>query len=398
MGNGRNQRVVFGPFSFSLDTGQLSKGGTPLRLEDKPARLLAILIKDRPALVTRDRLQALLWPDGVHLDFDHGLHKCVNKLRTVLNDDPNQPRYIETLSRRGYRFMAPVTYEDGSENLEFESASSTIEQKIELASATVQQPASTDVTPGNFISTDGKRGISHGKLITAALAGVLALSLIYWLRQKERSHQSAVETAPRITSLKIEKDGGEDPEEEGFKVYSIGDFRGSVVRNLQNNGMDRWKVTSGDQGYYFRSFTPAEKQFVRGRDWTLTCICAVKTGGAWSVVDFGDNAGEPRFDIELLQEGPNYYVALTQQISPVFEMEKIEFPGAGDVDHPHTYELRYDHTSKTASLWIDGKRMATGYRGHYQFRENAGLLFGSGSYLSAKVGIGVFRKVRFQVN
>jgi hypothetical protein len=169
------------------------------------------------------------------------------------------------------------------------------------------------------------------------------------------------------------------------------------MRNTINHGFDRWKITSNDQAYYYRSLTNAERSFASGRDWKLTCVCAVEKGQASANIDFG--IGSRRFDIELLQEGDNYYVALTKLISPEMEWEqKIEFPGAGDVDHPHSYELRYDHLSQSASLWIDGRLMASGYHGHAQFVGDRGLMFGSYSYLSTKTGIGVFRSVRFEVH
>jgi len=107
--------------------------------------------------------------------------------------------------------------------------------------------------------------------------------------------------------------------------------------------------------------------------------------------------GPRRFDIGLIQEGDKYFVGLTQKISPEFEfVQKIEFPGISDAAHPHTFELRYDHTSQTASLRIDGRLTASGYRGHNQFLEDRGLMIGSTTYLSSKTGIGIFRSVRFE--
>ena len=90
---------------------------------------------------------------------------------------------------------------------------------------------------------------------------------------------------------------------------------------------------------------------------------------------------------------------MAKQISPEVQFEKkIEYRGVSDVDHPHTYELRYDHLSGSASLWIDGHLMASGYHSHNQFRENRGLIFGSGAYGSSGVGIGVFRSVRYEAD
>jgi DNA-binding winged helix-turn-helix (wHTH) protein/Tol biopolymer transport system component len=101
-------RAVFGPFSFDLCALELCRNGIRLRLEEKPARLLASLIERKGEIVSRDELRNRLWPDEVNLDFDHGLNKAVNKLRAALGDSAAKPKYLETLSKRGYRFIHTV--------------------------------------------------------------------------------------------------------------------------------------------------------------------------------------------------------------------------------------------------------------------------------------------------
>jgi DNA-binding winged helix-turn-helix (wHTH) protein len=102
------QRACFGPFEADLHTGELWRSGARIELQELPFRVLAALIERRGALVTREELRGLTWDAGVHVDFDHGLNKAINKIRRVLQDDPEDPRYIETLPRRGYRFIASV--------------------------------------------------------------------------------------------------------------------------------------------------------------------------------------------------------------------------------------------------------------------------------------------------
>ena len=110
--NHRLQPVaVFGPYRFDLASSELQKNGVRVRLEDKPARVLTILLERPGEPVSREELRSQLWPDGVHVDFDHGLNKCVNKLRAALGDDSEKPRYVGTLSRRGYRFIASVDFQ-----------------------------------------------------------------------------------------------------------------------------------------------------------------------------------------------------------------------------------------------------------------------------------------------
>ena len=99
---------VFGPFRLDLETGELWRGGVRIRLQDQPARVLAALTERPGELITREELRDKLWPDDTHVDFDHALTTAVKKLRRTLHDSPREPRYIETLPKRGYRFVADV--------------------------------------------------------------------------------------------------------------------------------------------------------------------------------------------------------------------------------------------------------------------------------------------------
>lgn len=102
-------RVVrFGPFQVDLGTGEVWKNGRKCRVQQKPFQLLAILLQQRCKLVSRDELRCQLWPGDTFVDFENGLNTAISKLRDLLNDSPNAHRYIETLPRRGYRFVAHV--------------------------------------------------------------------------------------------------------------------------------------------------------------------------------------------------------------------------------------------------------------------------------------------------
>jgi DNA-binding winged helix-turn-helix (wHTH) protein/Tol biopolymer transport system component len=101
-------KVVFGPFEFDPALGALSRHGYKVRLPAQPAEVLSALVKRPGELVTREDLRALLWPGVGAGDFEHGVNSAVNKLRQILGDAANQPRYIETFPGRGYRFVAPV--------------------------------------------------------------------------------------------------------------------------------------------------------------------------------------------------------------------------------------------------------------------------------------------------
>lgn len=98
----------FGPFELDLKTGELRGDGHRVRLQEQPFQVLAFLIERAGDLVTRQELRDRLWPQAVFVDFDHGVNKAVTKIRRALGDAAESPRYVETLERRGYRFIAPV--------------------------------------------------------------------------------------------------------------------------------------------------------------------------------------------------------------------------------------------------------------------------------------------------
>jgi DNA-binding winged helix-turn-helix (wHTH) protein len=88
---------------------ELMKGGARIRLQQQPFEILQLLLARRGGVVTRDELRDRLWPDGTFVDFEHSLNAAVKRLRAALGDDARAPRYIETLPRRGYRWIATTT-------------------------------------------------------------------------------------------------------------------------------------------------------------------------------------------------------------------------------------------------------------------------------------------------
>jgi len=98
----------FGAYEFDLRAGELRKHGMRIKLQEQPCQILAILLEHRGEMVTREELQSRLWPRNTFVDFDHSLNTAVMRLREALSDSSENPRFIETLPRRGYRFVAPV--------------------------------------------------------------------------------------------------------------------------------------------------------------------------------------------------------------------------------------------------------------------------------------------------
>ena len=102
------RKVRFGVFELDPKTGELRKDGSRIRLQEQPFRVLVSLIERPGELVTREELRKKLWPDDTFVDFDQGLGTAIRKLREALSDSADNPRFIETLPRRGFRFIAPV--------------------------------------------------------------------------------------------------------------------------------------------------------------------------------------------------------------------------------------------------------------------------------------------------
>jgi TolB-like protein/DNA-binding winged helix-turn-helix (wHTH) protein/Tfp pilus assembly protein PilF len=98
----------FGVFELDLKAGELRKHGLRLKLPEQPFQLLSVLLENPGDIVTRDELRSRLWPGDTFVDFDHGLNNAVMRLREVLGDSSENPRFVETIPRRGYRFIAPV--------------------------------------------------------------------------------------------------------------------------------------------------------------------------------------------------------------------------------------------------------------------------------------------------
>jgi len=107
-------RLRFGVFELDPRAGELRKHGLRVRLQEQPFQVLAMLLEHPGEVLTREELQKKLWPADTFVDFDHGLNKAINKIREALSDSADSPRFVETVARRGYRFLAEVKVADSA--------------------------------------------------------------------------------------------------------------------------------------------------------------------------------------------------------------------------------------------------------------------------------------------
>ena len=175
--NAAPRAVKFGLFEADLRSGELTKQGKRIPLQEQPFQLLAMLLERPGELVTREEVRQKLWPRTI-VDFDHGLNKAISKIRDALGDSAENPRYIETVARRGYRFLADVRKERDPESVP----------------ARVGSPAATDRgTPGDVNSgAAGGMGRSPSRRslalwIACSTAVMLVLSATWQLNQRQRS-------------------------------------------------------------------------------------------------------------------------------------------------------------------------------------------------------------------
>ena len=103
--------VRFGGFELNQEAGELRKDGTRIRLQDQPLQILRILLENPDKIITREELQKKIWPSDTFVDFDHGINNAIKRLREALGDTADTPRYVETLPRRGYRFVGRIERE-----------------------------------------------------------------------------------------------------------------------------------------------------------------------------------------------------------------------------------------------------------------------------------------------
>jgi len=160
----------FGPFDINLHSGELRKNGMRLRLSGQPFQVLAVLVERPGEVVTREELHSKLWPVDTFVDFDHGLNNAVARIREVLDDSSDTPRYVETIPRRGYRFIAPLA-DVRSATVPAPAAESKISPTHEI---TRPRALASSVLPGQKrFASIGLRALLGGAAVLAFFTVVL---------------------------------------------------------------------------------------------------------------------------------------------------------------------------------------------------------------------------------
>ncbi len=190
----------FGAYEFDLRSGELRKHGIRIKLQEQPCQILAILLEHRGEMVTREQLQHRLWPSDTFVDFDHSLNTAVMRLREALSDSSDNPRFIETLPRRGYRFVAPV--EEKSAPVMETTAEQTGDEVASQLALSNDHPPLLALSPAPPLAAakSGARVSRPALVILSMLVMVLATALVY--RSFRKSSVAAPPTS-QLTSLVV---------------------------------------------------------------------------------------------------------------------------------------------------------------------------------------------------
>jgi TolB-like protein/DNA-binding winged helix-turn-helix (wHTH) protein/tetratricopeptide (TPR) repeat protein len=179
----------FGSFQVDLRTGELHKHGTRVRLQEQPFKILAMLLARRGELVTREELRTGLWPKDTFVDFDHGLNAAVKRLRDTLNDSAEKPRFVETIGRRGYRFIATldVVEEEPPEELLSASADLPKPHPPESTDKAHEAPLA-EIAPPVANPPLARRALQMLVVVPALAVIVILAGLLFWEARRPSRH------------------------------------------------------------------------------------------------------------------------------------------------------------------------------------------------------------------
>jgi DNA-binding winged helix-turn-helix (wHTH) protein len=227
-------KLQFGVYELDRDAMELRKHGVTIRLQEQPFRVLAMLAERPGEVITREQLREQIW-GNTFVDFDQSLNKAVNRVREALNDNAGIPQYVETIPRRGYRFIAPV-----AANPQTEAQGTTV-------------PVSSGPAPAPAQSTS-HRSPSRMAVMALATVSVLAaigITTVAWLRQPKKP---TVQEARHLTSFGFEPALSRDGKLLAF-TSSVGSGP-SRIWVQQTAGGEAIPVTSGSYPAYCPSFSP----------------------------------------------------------------------------------------------------------------------------------------------
>jgi TolB-like protein/DNA-binding winged helix-turn-helix (wHTH) protein/tetratricopeptide (TPR) repeat protein len=203
--------ALFGPYALDLRSGELRKFGTKVKMGEQAFQILCLLLERPGEMVSREELRAKLWADDTFVDFDHGLNSAIQRLRDCLSDSAGKPRWVETIPRRGYRFIGQVEWPD--EGLSSEILSKTSSESQDESSDDAAEPSVT----AEFSETSGRANAVGARIALLAIVTVLlflaAVPLVRWIQGRSSARQALL--IKSLAVLPLENLSG-DPAQEYF--------------------------------------------------------------------------------------------------------------------------------------------------------------------------------------
>jgi TolB-like protein/DNA-binding winged helix-turn-helix (wHTH) protein/tetratricopeptide (TPR) repeat protein len=209
----RGDAYQFGQFEVDGRTGELRKQGVRLRLRGRPIDILLALVARPGELVSRDELRSRLWPADTFVDFDHGLHSAVNRLRETLGDSADNPRFIETLPRKGYRFIAPVKV------LKTEAAPAVVQTAPATAAV-----AAAQLPPFEQTGLEPRRRRLPVVAIALTLTSLAVASLLIWTIVSNRARRTGPLTIVVVPFDNLSGDPAQEYFSDGFTEEIIAEL------------------------------------------------------------------------------------------------------------------------------------------------------------------------------
>jgi DNA-binding winged helix-turn-helix (wHTH) protein/tetratricopeptide (TPR) repeat protein/TolB-like protein len=256
----------FGVFEADAARNALTRNGMRVKIQDQPFRVLTLLLEHPGEIVTREELRQKLWPEGTFVDFDGSLNVILKRLRAAIDDDSDNPRFVETVPRRGYRFIAPVTVIDSNpeaaapSNVGVPTLSSSVEIRVPPPSATAGR------RPRRLIYISG-----------ILLAGVAVGITWFTLRPKTRTADTAAKAAITQSPLLMRK-----------SVAVLG------FRNISSEGNDAWLGTAFSEMLSTELAGGEKLRLVSGED-----VANLRRTSPWSQTDTLDQETAARIGTAL---------------------------------------------------------------------------------------------------
>jgi DNA-binding winged helix-turn-helix (wHTH) protein/Tol biopolymer transport system component len=364
--------ICFGPFELDAANVELRKAGVSLKIHPQPFQVLLLLAGRPKQIVTREEIRSALWGGNTFVDFERGINSCINQIRAVMGDDPEKPRYIETVPRRGYRFIAAVSTElrvNTAADDYFHSASAALYGNGERSSAVASVPGLRVF--GDDVAVVRPSNSRWMLVVAGCVALVLVIGAVWWIA---RRRAATVAGLPDLKQIQLTANSSENAVTGGAispdgKYLAYSDAAGIHIKLVQNGDtrdVPQPEILKGMQV----SWSMAPNWAGDGARIIATASVPGRAPSIWSVPVIGGAPHEIREDATatgVTRDGA--WVAFTTRENAIGDDREIWMMTA-DGEQAHKIYDGGEHTSFAGPEWSpDGKRMA-----YVRHHEDAGIL------------------------